>query len=153
MRITWQRGWKAITMSCTKVCRCQNDVLYKRVTKCVVLVCLCSTVCVCVCVCLAGTNGQNAHEFILDIRPLKEASGITEADIAKRLVDVGGFHAPTMSWPVAGTLMIEPTESENKGEMGKHMWGLMGILWSFFLSVRVVVFDMLLFSFCFRSLL
>ena len=66
-----------------------------------------------------GTNGQNAHEFILDIRPLKESSGITEEDIAKRLVDIGGFHAPTMSWPVAGTLMIEPTESENKEEMDR----------------------------------
>ncbi len=66
-----------------------------------------------------GTNGQCAHEFILDIRPLKEASGITEEDIAKRLVDVGGFHAPTMSWPVAGTLMIEPTESESKAELDR----------------------------------
>jgi glycine dehydrogenase len=66
-----------------------------------------------------GKNGQNAHEFILDVRPLKEASGITEEDIAKRLVDVGGFHAPTMSWPVAGTLMIEPTESESKAEMDR----------------------------------
>ena len=66
-----------------------------------------------------GTNGQNAHEFILDIRPLKESSGVTEEDIAKRLVDIGGFHAPTMSWPVGGTLMIEPTESESKEEMDR----------------------------------
>ena len=66
-----------------------------------------------------GSNGQNAHEFILDIRPLKELSGITEEDIAKRLVDIGGFHAPTMSWPVSGTLMIEPTESENKAELDR----------------------------------
>ena len=54
-----------------------------------------------------------AHEFIIDMRPLKESSGISEEDVAKRLQDFG-FHAPTMSWPVAGTLMIEPTESEDK---------------------------------------
>ena len=103
---------------------------------------------------VSGTNGQNAHEFILDIRPLKEASGIAEADIAKRLVDVGGFHAPTMSWPVAGTLMIEPTESENKGEMGKHMWGLLGILCSIFLSPSVLLFlTCYVFLFVFRSFL
>ena len=57
-----------------------------------------------------------AHEFIIDMRPLKESSGISEEDVAKRLQDFG-FHAPTMSWPVAGTLMIEPTESEDKVEI------------------------------------
>ena len=57
-----------------------------------------------------------AHEFIIDMRPLKESSGISEEDVAKRLQDFG-FHAPTMSWPVAGTLMIEPAESEDKVEI------------------------------------
>jgi glycine dehydrogenase len=56
-----------------------------------------------------GRNGRVAHECILDIRPLKEASGISEMDVAKRLMDYG-FHAPTMSFPVAGTLMVEPTD-------------------------------------------
>eukprot|EP00184_Porphyridium_aerugineum_P006537 CAMPEP_0184697702 /NCGR_PEP_ID=MMETSP0313-20130426/4585_1 /TAXON_ID=2792 /ORGANISM="Porphyridium aerugineum, Strain SAG 1380-2" /LENGTH=1038 /DNA_ID=CAMNT_0027156535 /DNA_START=34 /DNA_END=3150 /DNA_ORIENTATION=- len=65
-----------------------------------------------------GKNGRNAHEFIVDLRPLKEASGISETDVAKRLQDYG-FHAPTMSWPVAGTLMIEPTESESKEELDR----------------------------------
>ena len=60
-----------------------------------------------------GDNGYCAHEFILDIRDLKTQSKITEEDIAKRMMDYG-FHAPTMSWPVPGTLMIEPTESEDK---------------------------------------
>ena len=55
-----------------------------------------------------GTSGNVAHECIVDIRPIKEASGVTEEDIAKRLIDYG-FHAPTMSFPVAGTLMVEPT--------------------------------------------
>ncbi|OUW61302.1 MAG: glycine dehydrogenase (aminomethyl-transferring), partial [Candidatus Pelagibacter sp. TMED203] len=59
-----------------------------------------------------GKNGNVAHECIIDIRPIKEKSGITEEDIAKRLIDYG-YHAPTMSWPVSGTIMIEPTESEN----------------------------------------
>ena len=54
-----------------------------------------------------------AHEFIIDVRGLKQKTGISEEDIAKRLMDYG-FHAPTMSFPVAGTLMIEPTESEDK---------------------------------------
>ena len=53
-----------------------------------------------------------AHECIIDIRPLKETAGVEVEDVAKRLIDYG-FHAPTMSWPVAGTLMIEPTESES----------------------------------------
>ncbi len=65
-----------------------------------------------------GRNGFIAHECLLDLRPLKEASGITEEDIAKRLMDFG-FHAPTMSFPVAGTLMIEPTESESQKELDR----------------------------------
>jgi len=64
----------------------------------------------------AGSNGLVAHECILDLRPLKETSGITVDDVAKRLIDFG-FHAPTMSFPVAGTLMIEPTESESLHEL------------------------------------
>ncbi|MBK8188571.1 MAG: aminomethyl-transferring glycine dehydrogenase [Cellvibrio sp.] len=67
-----------------------------------------------------GTHGFVAHECLLDLRPLKEASGISEEDIAKRLMDFG-FHAPTMSFPVAGTLMIEPTESESKIELDKFI--------------------------------
>ncbi len=59
-----------------------------------------------------------AHECILDIRPLKERSGISEEDIAKRLIDYG-FHAPTMSFPVPGTLMVEPTESESLAELDR----------------------------------
>lgn len=65
-----------------------------------------------------GSNGTVAHECIVDIRPIKEASGISEEDIAKRLIDFG-FHAPTMSFPVAGTLMIEPTESESLYEIDR----------------------------------
>ena len=65
-----------------------------------------------------GKNGTVAHECIIDIRPLKAESGISEEDIAKRLMDFG-FHAPTMSFPVAGTLMIEPTESENREELDR----------------------------------
>ena len=65
-----------------------------------------------------GNNGYVAHECILDIRPIKEVSGISEEDIAKRLMDYG-FHAPTMSFPVAGTLMIEPTESESLYELDR----------------------------------
>lgn len=71
-------------------------------------------------------KGRVAHEFIIDIRPLKAASGITEEDIAKRLIDYG-FHSPTMSFPVAGTLMIEPTESENKGELDRFCDALINI--------------------------
>lgn len=66
----------------------------------------------------AGKNGRVAHECIIDIRPLKAQTGISETDIAKRLMDYG-FHAPTMSFPVAGTLMIEPTESESKAEIDR----------------------------------
>ena len=65
-----------------------------------------------------GSSGNVAHECILDIRPIKEASGISEEDIAKRLIDYG-FHAPTMSFPVAGTLMVEPTESESLAELDR----------------------------------
>ena len=67
-----------------------------------------------------GTHGFVAHECIIDIRPLKEATSITEEDIAKRLMDYG-YHAPTMSFPVAGTLMIEPTESEAKPELDRFI--------------------------------
>ncbi|MDO5769823.1 MAG: aminomethyl-transferring glycine dehydrogenase [Psychrobacter sp.] len=73
-----------------------------------------------------GANGRVAHECIIDIRPLKEETGITEADIAKRLMDYG-FHAPTMSFPVAGTLMIEPTESESKEELDRFIAALKSI--------------------------
>jgi glycine dehydrogenase len=59
-----------------------------------------------------------AHECILDLRPLKDSSGISVEDVAKRLIDFG-FHAPTMSFPVAGTLMVEPTESESKEELDR----------------------------------
>ncbi|WP_420598686.1 aminomethyl-transferring glycine dehydrogenase [Neptuniibacter sp.] len=67
-----------------------------------------------------GRNDRVAHECIIDMRPLKETSGITEEDVAKRLMDFG-FHAPTMSFPVAGTLMIEPTESESKAELDRFI--------------------------------
>ncbi len=67
-----------------------------------------------------GKNGRVAHECIIDLRPLKAESGITEVDIAKRLMDYG-FHAPTMSFPVAGTLMIEPTESESRAELDRFI--------------------------------
>ena len=63
-------------------------------------------------------HGRVAHECILDTRPLKAACGVTVEDIAKRLIDYG-FHAPTMSFPVAGTLMVEPTESESKMEIDR----------------------------------
>ena len=67
-----------------------------------------------------GQNGRVAHECIIDLRPLKASSGITEEDIAKRLMDYG-FHAPTMSFPVPGTLMIEPTESEPLEEIDRFI--------------------------------
>lgn len=70
-----------------------------------------------------GKNGFVAHECIVDIRPLKEETGISETDIAKRLMDYG-FHAPTMSFPVAGTLMIEPTESESVDELDRFVSAL-----------------------------
>jgi glycine dehydrogenase len=73
-----------------------------------------------------GKNGTCAHEFIIDIRPITAATGIESEDIAKRLIDYG-FHAPTMSWPVAGTLMIEPTESESKAELDRFCDALLCI--------------------------
>lgn len=73
-----------------------------------------------------GNNGRVAHECIIDLRPLKEASGVTEMDVAKRLNDYG-FHAPTMSFPVAGTLMIEPTESEAKVELDRFIEAMVSI--------------------------
>ena len=73
-----------------------------------------------------GDQGFVAHECIIDIRPLKEQSGISEEDIAKRLMDYG-FHSPTMSFPVAGTLMIEPTESESKREIDRFITAMASI--------------------------
>ena len=73
-----------------------------------------------------GRQGTVAHECIIDIRPLKERSGITEEDVAKRLIDYG-FHAPTMSFPVAGTLMIEPTESESLVEIDRFCDAMLSI--------------------------
>ncbi|MGA9962152.1 MAG: glycine dehydrogenase (aminomethyl-transferring), partial [Azonexus sp.] len=73
-----------------------------------------------------GKNGRVAHECILDIRPLKAATGIAEIDIAKRLMDYG-FHAPTVSFPVAGTIMVEPTESESKAELDRFIAAMIGI--------------------------
>jgi glycine dehydrogenase len=73
-----------------------------------------------------GTNGRVAHECILDVRPIKDDVGITVDDIAKRLIDFG-FHAPTMSFPVSGTLMIEPTESESKAELDRFCDAMIAI--------------------------
>merc|ERR1712021_217536 len=73
-----------------------------------------------------GKNGQCAHEFIIDLRPLKASSGVIEEDVAKRLQDYG-FHSPTMSWPVAGTLMIEPTESEDLAELDRFCDAMLSI--------------------------
>jgi len=74
----------------------------------------------------AGDNGLVAHECILDLRPLKEATGISNDDVAKRLVDYG-FHAPTMSFPVVGTLMVEPTESEDLAEIDRFIDAMIAI--------------------------
>ena len=74
----------------------------------------------------AGKNGMVAHECILDIRPIKDELNISEEDIAKRLIDYG-FHAPTMSFPVPGTLMIEPTESESKEELDRFCTAMISI--------------------------
>jgi glycine dehydrogenase len=74
----------------------------------------------------AGRNGRVAHEFIVDARPFKDSAGIEVDDIAKRLMDYG-FHAPTMSFPVAGTLMIEPTESEPKAELDRFCDAMIAI--------------------------
>lgn len=73
-----------------------------------------------------GQNDRIAHECIIDLRPFKESTGISEEDVAKRLIDYG-FHAPTMSWPVPGTLMIEPTESESKIELDRFIEALLSI--------------------------
>ncbi|HEV7186425.1 MAG TPA: aminomethyl-transferring glycine dehydrogenase, partial [Blastococcus sp.] len=73
-----------------------------------------------------GPDGLVAHECILDIRPLTKATGVTNDDIAKRLIDFG-FHAPTMSFPVAGTLMVEPTESEDKAELDRFVEAMVTI--------------------------
>ena len=73
-----------------------------------------------------GRNDRIAHECIVDLRPFKELAGISEEDVAKRLIDYG-FHAPTMSWPVPGTLMIEPTESESKAELDRFIEAMISI--------------------------
>ncbi len=73
-----------------------------------------------------GKNGRVAHEFVMDVRQFEQSAGIKTEDIAKRLMDYG-FHAPTMSWPVPGTLMIEPTESESKAELDRFCDALISI--------------------------
>ena len=73
-----------------------------------------------------SASGRVAHEFIVDLRPLRKATGITEEDVAKRLMDYG-FHAPTMAFPVPGTIMIEPTESESKAELDRFCRALISI--------------------------
>jgi len=73
-----------------------------------------------------GTHGRVAHEFIVDCRPFEKQAGVRIDDVAKRLIDYG-FHAPTMSWPIPGTLMIEPTESESKAELDRYCDALIGI--------------------------
>jgi glycine dehydrogenase len=73
-----------------------------------------------------GRNGRVAHECILDVRAIKANTGIAETDIAKRLMDYG-FHAPTVSFPVAGTLMVEPTESEAKPELDRFIAAMISI--------------------------
>jgi glycine dehydrogenase len=73
-----------------------------------------------------GTSGLVAHECILDLRQLKQSAGIEVDDIAKRLMDYG-FHAPTVSWPVAGTMMVEPTESESKQEIDRFCDAMIAI--------------------------
>ena len=73
-----------------------------------------------------GGHGRVAHEFILDLRPFKASAGVEAADVAKRLMDFS-FHAPTMSFPVPGTLMIEPTESESKAELDRFCDAMLAI--------------------------
>src|SRR5207342_3594638 len=73
-----------------------------------------------------GRGGFVAHECILDLRPVTKATGVTVDDVAKRLIDFG-FHAPTMSFPVAGTLMVEPTESESKRELDRFCDAMIAI--------------------------
>ncbi len=74
----------------------------------------------------AGPDGLVAHECILDLRPITQATGVTAEDVAKRLIDFG-FHAPTMSFPVAGTLMVEPTESESQRELDRFCDAMIAI--------------------------
>src|SRR5207248_7634098 len=74
----------------------------------------------------AGEHGLVAHECILDLRPLTKATGVTVDDVAKRLIDYG-FHAPTMSFPVPGTLMVEPTESEDLAELDRFVDAMIAI--------------------------
>jgi glycine dehydrogenase len=74
----------------------------------------------------AGEGGHVAHECILDLRPIKDACGVTAEDVAKRLIDYG-FHAPTLSFPVAGTLMVEPTESEDLAEIDRFIDAMIAI--------------------------
>jgi glycine dehydrogenase len=74
----------------------------------------------------AGRNGLVAHECILDLRPINDSCGISAEDVAKRLMDYG-FHAPTLSFPVAGTLMVEPTESESKHELDRFIEAMIAI--------------------------
>jgi glycine dehydrogenase len=73
-----------------------------------------------------GQNGRVAHECILDVRPFKTSADVGVEDVAKRLIDYG-FHPPTMSWPVAGTLMVEPTESESKAELDRFCDAMIAI--------------------------
>jgi glycine dehydrogenase len=73
-----------------------------------------------------GPSGCVAHEFIVDLRPLKQSSGVSAEDVAKRLQDYG-FHSPTMSFPVAGTLMVEPTESESRAELDRFCDAMISI--------------------------
>jgi glycine dehydrogenase len=73
-----------------------------------------------------GNEGRVAHEFVLDLRPFKASAGVDVEDVAKRLMDYG-FHAPTMSWPVPGTLMVEPTESESKDELDRFCDAMIAI--------------------------
>jgi glycine dehydrogenase len=74
----------------------------------------------------SGRNSLVAHECILDLRPIKDTCGITAEDVAKRLIDYG-FHAPTLSFPVPGTLMVEPTESESKTELDRFIAAMIAI--------------------------
>ncbi len=73
-----------------------------------------------------GEGGTVAHEFILDLRPFRQSADVTEVDVAKRLMDYG-YHAPTMSWPVVGTMMVEPTESESRAELDRFCEAMLSI--------------------------
>merc|ERR550514_2070878 len=77
-------------------------------------------------ICATNINDRCSHEFIIDCSDLRKAAGIGEEDIAKRLQDYG-FHAPTMSWPVPHSLMVEPTESEDKGELDRFCDAMIAI--------------------------